>query len=144
MDFWQLTWYPLTVESCSPCFSPFHACNTTATSRCRILACLLFCFIFFSFHFKNSIWLACSQGSYSALQLVSAVAADKPGSFSMIYLTSALLGFSECYLNFIHVQPLIYRTTSIKLLFSTWFFQNNLLPERGKKEAITTTIGART
>lgn len=60
-----------------------------------------------SFYFKNSIWLACYQGCYSTPQPPSAAA---PGSFSRIYPNSALLGFSERYLNFIHKQAPIYRT----------------------------------
>lgn len=66
--FWQLRWHLQMAESCSPCFSPHHAatsaCNAEATSRCWILACLLS----FPFYFKNSIWVACSQGCYSAPQ----------------------------------------------------------------------------
>ena len=127
----------------SPCFSPHHAAASVwkakATSRCWILACLLF----FSFCFKNSIWLACSQGCYAALPPAAAVPADKSGTFGKIYPNSALPGFSGSFLNFIHLQPLLYVTTSEKL-FLNWSFQNNPLPERGKKEAITTTTAART
>lgn len=143
--FLALSWYLRRAESCTPCLSPCHACDTTATSRCWILACLLFCFFFCSFYLKNSSWLVCSQGCYSALQLVSAVAVDKPGSFSRIYLNSALLGFSECHLNCIHVQPLIY--------FMDYFHKASLFLTASSKitrclsevpRSITTTIGART
>lgn len=36
-------------ESCTPCLSPCHACDTTATSRCWILACLFFVSFFVLF-----------------------------------------------------------------------------------------------
>lgn len=77
--FWQLRWYLRAAESCIHCFSCHHAsaCDTKATSRCWMLACLLF---FWAFDFKNSIWLACSQGCYSALQTASAASADKPAT----------------------------------------------------------------
>lgn len=44
--FRELKWYLQTAESCVPCFGPCHTatstCDTKATSRCWILACLLF------------------------------------------------------------------------------------------------------
>lgn len=78
---------------------------------------------YFSFDFKNSILLACSQGCYSALQLATERAAEKRGGFYMVYPNSALLGLSEIYLNFISVWLLIYKTAS----FFFFFFQNNPL-----------------
>lgn len=67
---------------------------------------------YFSFDFKNSILLACSQGCYSALQLATVQAADKRGGFYMVYPNSALLGLSDIYLNFISVWLLIYKKAS--------------------------------
>lgn len=75
---------------------------------------LLFFFYFFPFHFRTSIWLACSQGCHSA---------DKPSSLSSTFPNPELFTFSEHCLHFIHRQPFIYMTTSIKLFFFPLDFQ---------------------
>lgn len=88
-----------------------------AISRCWMLAfsfSSFFFFYFFPFHFRTSIWLACSQGCHSA---------DKPSSLSSTFPNPELFTFSEHCLRFIHRQPFIYMTTSIKLFFFPLDFQ---------------------